>query len=193
MVGPAARRLLWRAGVPAVLILVLDGVTKQWAAHALAAGHVRQLFGGALTLQLVINHGAAFGLGSAHPAVVTALASVALIALVGWTARLRHRGPALAAGLMLGGAAGNLLDRFDTVSRSAQHGVVDWIHVAGYPPTFNLADVSLRAGVLVALLVHLRRGRAAGRSARATRATLPQARVTPAPGLDEDGRSCGPR
>jgi len=32
-----------------------------------------------------------------------------------------------------------------------EDGVVDWLHVPFYGPTFNLADVWLRGGVLIAL------------------------------------------
>lgn len=41
-------------------------------------------------------------------------------------------------GLLLGGALGNALDRL------GPGGVVDWMRVAGYPATFNLADVAVR-------------------------------------------------
>jgi lipoprotein signal peptidase len=36
---------------------------------------------------------------------------------------------------------------------------VDWIHVAGYPPAFNLADVAIRAGAAGALVAMLATGR----------------------------------
>lgn len=47
--------------------------------------------------------------------------------------------------LALGGGLGNLIDR---LTRGA---VTDWIHVAGYPATFNLADIAVRVGLLIAL------------------------------------------
>jgi len=36
---------------------------------------------------------------------------------------------------------------------------VDWIHVAGYPAAFNLADVAIRAGAAGALVAMLTAGR----------------------------------
>jgi lipoprotein signal peptidase len=48
------------------------------------------------------------------------------------------------------GAAGNLLDRLTQPPRPLHGAVTDWIHVWFYGPTFNLADVWLRGGVLIA-------------------------------------------
>jgi lipoprotein signal peptidase len=36
-------------------------------------------------------------------------------------------------------------------------GVIDWLHVSFYGPTFNLADIWLRAGLLIAIIAWLRR------------------------------------
>jgi signal peptidase II len=58
-----------------------------------------------------------------------------------------------------GGAAGNLADRLLRSPGPGRGAVVDWIHVAGYPATFNLADVAIRAGVVAALVATLAAGR----------------------------------
>jgi hypothetical protein len=62
-----------------------------------------------------------------------------------------------------GGAAGNLADRLLRSPGSGRGAVVDWIHVAGYPATFNLADVAIRAGAAGALVATLAAGRRAAR------------------------------
>lgn len=48
------------------------------------------------------------------------------------------------------GAAGNLIDRLFRAPAPLHGGVVDWLHVWFYGPTFNLADIWLRAGLLFA-------------------------------------------
>jgi len=48
-------------------------------------------------------------------------------------------------------ASGNLTDRLTRAPGILHGGVVDWLHVSFYGPTFNLADVWLRGGVLIAL------------------------------------------
>lgn len=148
------RFLVWSA-IPALITLVIDAASKRWAVNALAAGQRRHLFGGTVTLQLAINHGVAFGIGSAHPALAVLAASAGLVVVLVWTLRITRPLPAVAAGLMLGGGAGNLLNRLGSGSRLTGHGVVDWIHLSWYAPTFNLADVALRIGLLVAGLAYL--------------------------------------
>ena len=90
-------------------------------------------------------------------AAVLAVAAVLLV-------RVRSRAAALFLAGVLGGATGNLADRLFRRPGAGRGAVVDWIHVAGYPATFNVADVAIRAGALgaaVALLVAASRGRRA--------------------------------
>jgi signal peptidase II len=143
------------AGVTA-LVLLLDQVTKSVVVATNHAGVAGSRPDGLLAVRLVRNTGASFGIGSGHPLVIT-LVDVAVIAvvLVLLASVLRSRAPrkttALCLAVVLGGALGNLADR---VFRSPGHGrgaVVDWIHLRGYPATFNLADVAIRAGAVVAL------------------------------------------
>ena len=51
--------------------------------------------------------------------------------------------------------------------------VVDWIHVAGYPAAFNLADVAIRAGAVGALVAMLTAGRRKPRRVATPGAPLP--------------------
>ena len=71
-------------------------------------------------------------------------------------ARTRSRAAALSLGAVAGGAAGNLADRLLRGPGLGSGSVVDWIHVAIYPATFNLADVAIRLGALCALIAYLR-------------------------------------
>lgn len=68
-----------------------------------------------------------------------------------WAVRATGRAEGLGASLAASGAAGNLIDRLARPPGAPHGGVVDWLHVWFYGPTFNLADVWLRAGVLIAL------------------------------------------
>ena len=127
--------------VVATSVLVVDAVSKAWASASL--GEPVELVG-ALSLQLAYNPGVAFGVGDSLPSwVLLAVTGIicAGIAWGGWTGGLQ---PPIAAGLIFGGAVGNLLDRMTGGS------VVDMIHLTWWP-TFNLADVAICTGA--ALLV----------------------------------------
>jgi signal peptidase II len=148
-----ARAWLIAAGV-AGLVVALDQVSKSLVVLARPSGG-----GGVVSVRLVRNTGASFGVGSGHPVVVM-LVSVAIIAVV--VALLaRTRGTAMAAclALVLGGAVSNLADRLVRGPGLGRSGVIDWIHVWAYPATFNLADVAIRAGAIgaAALALGIRR------------------------------------
>lgn len=149
-----AGRMTRRAGALAVgaglLSLAADAATKAWALHALRDGHRITVPGGLLRLQLVTNHGAAFGLGASFEPLVAVISVALIVLLVIWARRatgiLEKTGAALAAA----GGLGNLADRVFRPPSFLHGAVVDWIHISFYGPTFNLADVFLRAGVLLA-------------------------------------------
>lgn len=124
----AARAALWSAGV-AVLGLAADAAGRAWALSALRGGHRITVVGGLLRFQLVINHGAAFGIAAGYEPLL-AVASVAGIVLLGICAvRASSRAQRLGAALAAGGAAGNLLDRLARPPAALHGGVVDWLHV----------------------------------------------------------------
>lgn len=85
--------------------------------------------------------------------------SAAVIAVVAvLLARTRSRLAALFLAAVLGGALGNLADRLFRSPGAGRGAVVDWIHVAGYPATFNLADVAIRVGAIGAAVAFLGAG-----------------------------------
>jgi signal peptidase II len=116
----------------------------------LSAGGVTVLAGGLIRLQLVTNHGAAFGLGAGYEPLLVGAAVAGMVLLVAWAVRATGRAERLGVGLALAGAAGNLIDRLTRPPGVLHGGVVDWLHVSFYGPTFNLADIWLRAGLLIA-------------------------------------------
>lgn len=144
----------WMFWSVAGAVVVADSLTKLLAVATLSRVP-RPIVGDWLTLQLVFNRGAAFGIhvGPYSRWVFLVLAVAALVVL---GSMVRHTGPAqrmrlLALALVCGGAVGNLIDRV----RSAR-GVVDFIDVGigSYRwPTFNVADIAVTCGAVALALV----------------------------------------
>jgi signal peptidase II len=159
----ARRAAPWPAGL-ALLAFAADAATKAWAQSALRDGHQVAFAGGLVRLQLVVNHGASFGIAARYGPVIAVASTAAVLALGLWTVTSSGAvrfGAALAAG----GAAGNLTDRLADPPGPLRGGVIDWLHVAFYGPVFNLADLCLRGGLLIALGAWLRRERSRSRPA----------------------------
>jgi signal peptidase II len=153
----------WRAsGLLAAIgagVVLVDQVTKQLAVDHLADAEPMRLLGGALYLVHTTNSGAAFNLGSSYTWVFPVIA-IAVIGWICWLARrLRSLAWAVALGLVLGGAAGNLVDRLFRAPGPFRGEVVDMISVfdpyGQVFPVFNIADSSLTVGVLLAVLLEL--------------------------------------
>lgn len=112
-------------------------------------------------IRLSYNPGVAFGLGTTLPDWVLAAVTGIIIATLGaylWH-QCRQAGPLHLGGLtaVLGGAAGNFIDRLDDGA------VTDYLHT-GWFPTFNLADtlITLGAGIfIVATLIESRHSHSA--------------------------------
>jgi lipoprotein signal peptidase len=142
------RAVAWPGWTVAAGVAALDITSTVWASTSLpATGTGTATFG--VTLSRLDNRGAAFGFGGAHPMLVLLAAVVSSGAIALGLARSRSRlqrlGLAVALGGGLGGGLGNLAVR-------VVHGsVIDWIHAAPYPATFNLADVAIRGGLLIVL------------------------------------------
>jgi signal peptidase II len=137
--------------VVAALAVAADVATKAWALSRLSRGRDITLPGGLIRLQLVINHGAAFGLGASYEPILAAIAFAGVLLFGTWAVRATGRAEGLGAALATAGAAGNLIDRLTRPPGVLHGGVVDWLHVSFYGPTFNLADVWLRAGAVIAV------------------------------------------
>lgn len=159
MASGGSRRLFWMI---AGAVLVLDFLTKL-VAEASLSRVPRPIIGNWVTLQLVHNCGAAFGInvGSCVHSRWVFLA-LALVALVVLGSMVRQTSPAerlrlMALGMVCGGAVGNVVDRV----RSAR-GVVDFIDVGVGTyrwPTFNVADIAVTCGAIALAVVLWREGR----------------------------------
>jgi signal peptidase II len=146
--SPGTRRAV--LGI-AALVLAADQASKSLVV-AIAPGGGG---GGLVSVWLVRNTGASFGIGAGHPVLVTMVAAAVLAVACVLLARARSRPVALFLAAVLGGAAGNLADRLLRSPGFGRGAVVDWIHLAGYPATFNVADVAIRLGAAGALAAAL--------------------------------------
>jgi len=153
--GARRTKVAMLAGV-AVLVLALDAISKALVVANLTPGEPVHVIGTLLQWNLLRNSGAAFSLGTGYTVVFTLLA-IGVIAYIIRTARkLRSTGYAIAFGLLLGGASGNLADRLFRAPGFFRGNVVDWIDVAHYDGVFNLADSAICcAGALFVLLALL--------------------------------------
>jgi signal peptidase II len=158
-VAARARRVILFA-VAAVVVLALDVVSKVLVVAHLPETHqpVRTL-GGAIYLNQTRNSGAAFSLGTGFTIILTAVALAVVVVIVRTAGRMRSTGWALALGLVLGGALGNLTDRLFRAPGVGRGHVVDWISVFGpldtHWPIFNLADSAIVCGAILAAVLAL--------------------------------------
>jgi signal peptidase II len=144
----------------ALAVLVLDIVSKVIVVAELPPNHLPvRLLGGALYLDQTRNSGAAFSLGTGFTAVLTAVAVVVVVVIVRAAARMRSTAWAVALGLVLGGAMGNLVDRLFREPGVGRGHVVDWISVFGplgqHFAIFNLADSGITCGAILAAVLAL--------------------------------------
>lgn len=148
MTAPAARA--WgRAGALCGLVVIADQAAKAAVEANLTIGEQVEVLG-PLQLTLAHNRGVAFGL-AAGGGIVLVLVTLLALGVIGY---LFSRDPArpgawVAAGLLAGGALGNLADRI----RADE--VTDYIDLPAWPP-FNLADVAITVGVALLVLAFLR-------------------------------------
>jgi len=151
--GPPPRRR--RVGLllaVAAFVLVADVVSKAIVVAKMPDHPPIRLLGGLLTITYTRNGGAAFSIGTSMTIVFTAIALGVIIYILRAARNLRSVGWAIALGLLLGGATGNLLDRLFRAPGVFQGHVVDWIELPHWP-VFNLADSAVVcAGFLVVLL-----------------------------------------
>lgn len=129
--------------------MVADQLSKTWALRALADGPI-DLVAGA-RFRLTYNTGGAFGLGGAAIPFLAVGALVLVAALAFRDEFATRTGPAVALGLVLGGALGNLADRVFRDPGLLKGAVVDFVDL-GWWPVFNVADSGITAGCVLLLL-----------------------------------------
>ena len=164
------KRRLALFGTVALVVLTLDIVSKVLVVAELGHETLRTL-GGAIYLDQARNSGAAFSLGTGFTVLLTVVAIVVVAIILRTAGRMRSAGWAVALGLILGGALGNLSDRIFREPGFLRGHVVDWISVFGpngqHWPIFNLADSAIVVGAILAGLLTMLGIDFAGRRSRA--------------------------
>lgn len=148
-------RLLPLVAVLTLVVLAVDQLTKWRVLDTMVPGERIDLIGSLLGLELVFNRGAALSIATGMTWVLTLIAVVVVIVVARASRRLGSRLWAVAFGLLLGGALGNLVDRFFRPPAPARGHVVDFI---AYGNWFvgNVADIAIVVAAVLVVLQTLR-------------------------------------
>jgi signal peptidase II len=152
--APRQRRLrLFGAVVTAAY--AADVITKIVAVEMLSGRPDVEVIPGVLDLHLTRNPGAAFSMATGFTWLLTLVAAVVAVVVARTATRLRDRTWAVALGLLLGGALGNLTDRLLREPGPLRGHVVDFLRLPHWP-VFNLADVAIVVAAGLILLQSVR-------------------------------------
>ena len=149
----------------AAVVFVADQLTKAWLVSFLAPGERVQVLGDYIRLVHSQNSGALFGIFR-DQAIIFAVVSVGVVGAIVWFHKTSGRNTLLsvALGLLLGGALGNMADRFRLGY------VVDFVDlgIGGFRwYTFNVADSAISGAIVLLLLSAFLTGRAESATERA--------------------------
>lgn len=152
----------WRwpiIALAAVAVIAADQVTKWWARNKLDSP--MDLIG-SLRFNLTSNSGMAFSRFEGGGQFIGIVAMVVIVVLLVASRNVRSRWSALALGLVVGGAAGNLVDRLVQPGPGLLGGrVTDFIDLQWFP-VFNLADSAITVGGILVVLIGLSAGTPSG-------------------------------
>lgn len=149
------RRYLLGFGVAAAVV-VADLLTKRYAALHFDGNPV-EVIPGFFGFTYYENPGGAFGSFQGGGTIIAIAAMVVTVVVIVAIGRARPTLETVALGLVLGGALGNLIDRFWRGDGLIDGAVIDWIDL-WIIPTFNIADASVTIAVVL-LLIHAWRTR----------------------------------
>jgi len=165
-------------------VLALDLTTKLLAVRELSDREPVELLGGLLTLRLVRNPGAAFGMAQGLTVVLTLIAVGVAVVILRMARRLQSVWWAVALGLVLGGALGNLVDRVFRAPAPGRGHVVDFLELPRWP-VFNVADSAIVCAAVLMVLLSAR-GIPHDEVRPARPDTGPDADAGPGPGTDPE-------
>jgi signal peptidase II len=156
-VGPVPnRRRIGVLAVVALLVYALDVVSKVIVVATLANRPEVRVLGSFLTLDYTRNPGAAFSIGgTGYTVVFTLIALTVVVVILRLAGRLYSLPWAIALGLLLGGALGNLTDRVTRAPGLFKGWVVDFIQLPHWP-IFNFADSAICCGGVLMVLLAFR-------------------------------------
>ena len=143
--GSAARARLRLLLSVAGVVLALTSSPRCSRCSLLTPGQPVSIIGDTVTWTLVRNSGAAFSMATGYTWVLTLVATGVVFGIVWMGRRLVSPWWALGLGMILGGAMGNLVDRFFRSPGPLRGHVVDFLSI-GWWPVFNVADPRWWAG-----------------------------------------------
>lgn len=141
MNSPGGGRLAWAP--VALIIVVVDQLTKHWAVNELVDRDIDVFW--TLRFNLSFNTGMAFSRGQSWGPLIGVVSLVVVVVLVLGLRRQQGRLTAVAVGLIVGGAIGNVIDRLFRQGGWLRGGVVDFIDFQWFP-IFNVADMGVTVG-----------------------------------------------
>lgn len=158
--APRRNRALLKLGLAvAFLVVAFDQATKWYVVHHVMDPPTIIALTGFIDVVMVWNRGISFGfLGSdnaAAPLILAGLAALIVVVLFFWLRRVSSRFLALALGLVIGGAVGNIIDRLQWGAVADFISVtLSFIPLALFNPwpAFNVADAAISVGVVLILI-----------------------------------------
>ena len=138
----------------AVVLAVLDQMSKAWALRDLADGRVIHVIW-TLQFNLTYNRGMAFSRGTGVGPIIGVIGLVVVVMLLLSLRRADNVLTRLATGLIIGGAMGNILDRLFRDSGWMRGAVIDFIDFQWWP-VFNVADMAIMIGAATMIVAMLK-------------------------------------
>ncbi|MFC8129228.1 signal peptidase II [Streptomyces sp. NPDC057302] len=152
---PKGKRKILVLFAVAVLAYALDLVTKMIVVAKLEHHEPIEIIGDLLQFNAIRNAGAAFGMGEAFTVIFTCIAAAVIVVIVRLARKLYSLPWAIALGMLLGGALGNLTDRIFRAPGVFEGAVVDFIAPKGFA-VFNLADSAIVCGGFLIVILSFR-------------------------------------
>ncbi|MFF4955759.1 signal peptidase II [Streptomyces sp. NPDC001222] len=153
--APRGSRRMGALIAVAAIAYALDLASKLLVVAKLEHHAPIQIVGDWLRLEAIRNAGAAFGFGQAFTVIFTVIAAAVIVVIARLARRLYSLPWAIALGLLLGGALGNLTDRIFRSPGVFKGAVVDFIAPRGFA-VFNLADSAIVCGGILIVLLSFR-------------------------------------
>ncbi|MFB6717010.1 MULTISPECIES: signal peptidase II [unclassified Streptomyces] len=141
--------------VMAAFAFLLDLISKMVVVAKLEHHPSVEVLGNWLRFEVIRNSGAAFSFGEAFTVIFTVIAATVIVVIARIARKLYSLPWAIALGLLLGGALGNLTDRLFRAPGIFEGAVVDFISVEHFA-VFNLADSAIVCGGILIVLLSFR-------------------------------------
>lgn len=156
-----SRRGAWRWPVAiALVVVIVDQLTKHWAVTSLGSDRDIHVVW-TLQFNLAFNNGMAFGQGRGLGPVIGVVATLVIVFLLVSLRNESSRMSMIGMGLLIGGAAGNLIDRLFRGDAWLNGAVVDFIDLQWFP-IFNVADMAVNVGAVLLILSSILSARSNG-------------------------------